>query len=190
MKIVFVLICFTTALVAQDCGVKRWSVKTLSDVDTSHINFSRTVPSSVHRQINLQRPIASPNSRLESEDTVYSIFCNIICFKKEKDDKDIHLVIEDPITHETMVAELISSQCSSVLHTSRYEQFKALEEWFTAQVHKPTSKFYYLPQPLPVHITGIGFYDFVHGQKGMASNGREIHPILSMEIINENHLHK
>ena len=32
-----------------------------------------------------------------------------------------------------------------------------------------------------VKLTGVGFFDFIHGQKGIAANGREIHPVLSME---------
>ena len=28
--------------------------------------------------------------------------------------------------------------------------------------------------------TGIGFFDYVHGQVGMAINGRELHPIFSI----------
>lgn len=28
---------------------------------------------------------------------------------------------------------------------------------------------------IPVHVTGIGFFDFIHGQTGVAPNGVELH---------------
>jgi hypothetical protein len=33
---------------------------------------------------------------------------------------------------------------------------------------------------IPVRISGVGFFDFIHGQTGVAPNGIEIHPILSI----------
>ncbi len=187
----FLVLVYVSRIYSQDCGVKRWDVKTLSDKDTNCINFKLLIKSSVHEQVNKQRPIKSPKERLSGEDTVYSIVCYIVCFKKEKDDKDIHLVLQDPETMETMVGEVISEECQSVQLTSRYRKIKKLNEWFNANIGNPKAKFYYPPTPILVHITGIGFYDFNHGQKGMAANGREIHPILSMELIQEKtRLHK
>lgn len=180
----FILIISTTIITnAQDCGVKRWDVKTLSDADTSRIDFTHIVNSTVQEQINLPKPIGSNTVRVKSEDTVYSIECYIIAFKKETDDKDIHVVIQDPITKETMVAEVISWECMSVKKTSRVQQFKALDEWFAENIGVPKTKFTYLIEPKLVRLTGVGFFDTFHGQKGMSPNGREIHPVLSMELV-------
>jgi len=180
----FILIAAATAITtAQDCGVKRWDVKTLSDVDTSRIDFTHVVNSTVNEQINLPKPIGSNKARVKLEDTVYSIECYIIAFKKETDDKDIHVVIQDPITKETMVAEVISWECMSVKKTSRVQQFKELDNWFDENIGKPKTKFTYLIEPKLVRLTGVGFFDTFHGQKGMSPNGREIHPVLSMELV-------
>jgi hypothetical protein len=35
---------------------------------------------------------------------------------------------------------------------------------------------------VPVHVTGIGFFDFIHGQTGVAPNGVELHPVLSISL--------
>jgi len=35
------------SLIAQDCGVERWSIKTLSDPDTVKITFSKIVESTI-----------------------------------------------------------------------------------------------------------------------------------------------
>ncbi len=32
----------------------------------------------------------------------------------------------------------------------------------------------------PVRITGIGFFDYLHGQRGVALNGIELHPVLDV----------
>src|SRR5450759_1965049 len=32
----------------------------------------------------------------------------------------------------------------------------------------------------PVRVTGVGFFDFLHGQNGVAPNGIELHPVLDM----------
>ena len=184
--LVFILIVSTTSIFkAQDCGVKRWDVKTLSDVDTTNIDFTHVVNSSVHHQINLPKPIGENTFRVKLEDTVYSIDCYIIAFKKETDDKDIHVVIQDPITKETMVAEVVCSECNSVKKTSRYQQFKDLDKWFEENIGSPKTKFTYPSKPKLVTLTGVGFFDTFHGQKGMSLNGREIHPVLTMKLINE-----
>ncbi|MGZ4035116.1 MAG: hypothetical protein ACXVPU_18540 [Bacteroidia bacterium] len=167
---------------AQDCGSKRWDVKTLSDFDTTYINFNNIINSSVHQQCHLPKPVGKNTFRMRSEDTVYSITCYILAYKKQADDKDIHIVIQDPKTKEMMVAELISSDCMSVKKTSRYLQMKNLGEWFIENIGMPQEKFTYLHKPKLVTITGVGFFDTEHGQKGMAENGREIHPILTMKI--------
>jgi hypothetical protein len=35
---------------------------------------------------------------------------------------------------------------------------------------------------VPAVIVGVGFYDYVHGQTGVAPNGVELHPALQIEI--------
>lgn len=167
--------------IGQNCGVERWSVKTLSDNDTLKIDFKKLIKSTVHEQVLMAPPIKK-RERLDSETKVYSIDCFIIGYKKEGNDKDIHIIIEDINTDETMVIEIPSYECFDIQKTSRYELFKELQEWFSKNIGHPTSKFVYLEKHIPVTITGVGYFDFVHGQKGMAENGREIHPVLSIQL--------
>ena len=33
-----------------------------------------------------------------------------------------------------------------------------------------------------VRITGVGFFDYLHGQRGVAPNGIELHPVLDVDF--------
>ena len=179
---VFLIVNFKTE--AQDCGVERWKIKTLSDRDTVLINFTKVEKTSIHEQVALKRPSINRNSRHISERTVYEMSCSIVGYKREAGDKDIHIILEDEETEETLVAELPSSRCPEINLTSRSKLFFELEKWFVANIGYPTSNFVYLKKHIPVIITGIGYFDYVHGQIGMATNGREIHPILGIKKRN------
>ena len=183
--VLFITILLATKLsLSQSCGIERWSIKTLSDRDTIKIDFTKTTPSSVHEQVQLHPP-SKKTYRLDNESIVYSIDCLIVGYKKERNDQDVHIVIQDAVTKEFMVAEIPSYICTEVLHTSRSQRYRDLQDWFRYNIGKPKTKFIYLKNPIAVTITGLGFFDFCHGQKGMASNGREIHPVLSIQIINK-----
>nr|MBK9653065.1 hypothetical protein [Bacteroidota bacterium] len=177
----FLFFISTHSLFAQDCGVERWNIKSLSDVDTSKVHFDCLKKSSVHVQVNLPAPFGRLYLRQESETDIYSIDCFIVGFVKA-DDKDIHVVIEDITTDETMVIEIKSPECSAIQKTSRYSDMFELYNWFLKNIGVPLHSFTSLPQHKLVTITGVGFWDFLHGQKGMANNGREIHPVLSIKF--------
>lgn len=166
------------------CGEERWDVKTLSDKDTVLIDFDNVVKTSISEQVNLPKPekIKKDMPRLQSESTVYTLDCYIIGFKREKD-MDIHIVIKDMKSEETMVAEYPSPFCPEVKATSHYQEFVKLNEWFLKNIGKPKQQFHNLLRPIAVKITGVGMFDFVHGQRGMAANGREIHPVLKMSLL-------
>ena len=44
----------------------------------------------------------------------------------------------------------------------------------------PTPTFQKVNQP--VHASGVGFWDTVHGQNGVAPNGIELHPVLGISF--------
>ena len=163
------------------CGVERWAVKTCYDADTANIDFSYIIPSSVAYQRSLTKPTlpGDNTTRLSSEDTVYSLDVHLLKCVFESD-QDIHVVISTVgNTTETMVAEIVNPECPNIVNTSRYAEFKALRDWFIS-TFAPTTSFKTINAD--VHLTGVGFFDFLHGQTGIPPNGREIHPILSMTL--------
>ena len=166
------------------CGTERWAVKTCYDADTVNINFNLIVPSSVAYQRGLPTPTLPPSgdntTRLASEDTVYSLDCNLIETKIEAD-SDYHVVISTiGKASETMDAEVVNPGCPNIANTSRYKALSSLFTWYRNWVGIPGS---YKPINVAVHIVGVGFYDFLHGSTGAAPQGREIHPVLEMTIV-------
>ena len=97
-------------------------------------------------------------------------------FKLEPDD-DIHLVIADPLTGETMIAEFPAPICThGALPGTRTKMQKARVVLVNSCGFPPNS-LYQLVHGTAT-IDGVGFFDRLHGQAGVAPNGIELHPVL------------
>jgi hypothetical protein len=170
-----VLLVVPSALFAQ-CGVERWSVKTGTDADSGKINLNAPTNTTITamRAFTAPNPIP-PNNRITGpETTLWVINATLTVFKLESD-SDYHLVIQDA-SGNTMVTEIPSPSCvgagSPFLAgiTNARNEFNAK---FTATTSFQTAN-------IPVKITGVGMFDFLHGQTGVAPNGIEVHPILDI----------
>lgn len=90
-------------------------------------------------------------------------------------DSDYHLVLQDD-QGNTMVAEIPSPACvgDASPFATRIATARAA---FDAQLTATTS---FQTANVPVQITGVGFFDFPHGQHGAAPNVIELHPVLDI----------
>ena len=184
MLIFCVVLCSTIKeSFSQDCGVERWKIKTLSDTDTMMVKFDSVITSTVHEQVNIEAPFGRLFGRIQSEYNVYSVECFLIGYKSE-DDHDIHIIVEDIATDETMIVEIVDPECQNIKNNSRFPQMSETYLWFLKNIGKPGRSFIFLQQHPKVIITGVGFWDYLHGQKGMANNGRELHPVLKIQLTN------
>jgi hypothetical protein len=92
-----------------------------------------------------------------------------------EDDVDYHIVLADPLGN-TIVTEIPSPACDGT--TSPFDAaVAAVRAKFDAHLTAIPS---FQTASIPVQMTGVGFFDFLHGQTGVAPNGIEIHPILDM----------
>lgn len=166
---------------SQTCGIERWDVKTLTDSLAFKVNFSDTVISSVRKQTMLQAIAPGRHNRRMNrvEMRFYRIKAWLVGMVLEKD-RDYHLVLKDLSTDSTMVIEIPDPDCAEVAATPWADQYRAARTWLVENIRKPTTKYKELPAPVKVVIHGVGFYDRLHGQHGMAWNGREIHPVMSI----------
>jgi hypothetical protein len=95
-------------------------------------------------------------------------------FKKETD-SDYHLVLSDAAGN-TLVSEIPLPACVGTGSPFLSKITNARAE-FDAKLNATSS---FQTVSIPVRITGVGMFDFLHGQTGVAPNGIEIHPILDI----------
>jgi hypothetical protein len=160
------------------CGVERWTIKTGTDAGAPAINLGTYISTTIYNMQSSAKPASLPaTSRLSPRETTqYSVGGTLTKYVREGD-SDYHLVIQDS-SGRTMIVELPSINCvgagspfGSRISTAR-AQFDAR---FTATSSMKTTS-------TPVTVRGIGFWDFLHGQTGVAPNGIEIHPVLNISI--------
>jgi hypothetical protein len=98
---------------------------------------------------------------------------------KIEDDSDIHLVVADPSNAQhTMIVEFPNAGCvRRAGPTSRRRMARAR----TALMHAcgPASHGSFRLLTGTATIGGVAFFDVIHGQRGVAPNGIELHPALS-----------
>jgi len=160
------------------CGVERWSVKTSTDADAGLINLQSTTQTTIASLTSLPAPTTLPaNNRIQpTETTVFQLHATLTEYKLEPD-SDYHLILSDG-SGNTMISEIASPACvgsSSVL----LPDIQNAHSEFDAQ-YTPTSSFQ--TANVPVIVTGVGFFDFLHGQTGVAPNGIELHAVLDIQF--------
>ena len=103
---------------------------------------------------------------------------------KKESDQDYHLVITDPLNPRvTMIVESPDPTCASgsqfldSITTVRTMLDRTLQ---LDRVFSPENSRSELS--MPVTVTGVGFFDTLHHQEGVAPNGIELHPILMIEF--------
>jgi len=163
------------------CGTERWAVKTLTDADTGKINPNGAACSIVAlRQIHAPLRDSLPeNGRvLPTEGQVCSVTADLLGWKLEAD-SDLHLVIADPSNHRaTMIAEIPASGCDRMCASPWLGDIVRARQGAVAALGKPSHAYRKFTKPRPVGLVGVLFFDFIHGQTGVAPNGIELHPVL------------
>ncbi len=170
------------SIFGAQCGAERWRVKTLSDAAAIAVDFS---PQST--TVNALRNLAAPDT-LPDEDrgaptelTVFTMQVSVQEMKLEED-HDFHVVVADPSTPgDTMIVEFADTACSGAIASAQTEQIAKARQDFIALFGEPTTAF--TPISGTVQITGVGFFDFLHGQTGVAPNGIELHPVLAISHV-------
>ena len=173
--VVILTFLFSVELYAQ-CGVERWSVKTGTDADKNLVNLSSTTSTTIYNMLQSVHPSSLPaNNRVAPREvTQYSVNGTLTTYKRETD-SDYHLVIKDG-SGRTMIVEIPSVNCLGT--GSRFSSgVSNARAQFDARLTATTS---FKTTSIPVTIRGVGFWDFLHGQTGVAPNGIEIHPVLNI----------
>lgn len=164
---------------------ERWPVKVGGDPYAKAIDLTDPVDTNVGQLTGLARPEDMPDRDRGgterygiAEKTLWRLEVEIVRYKLSRDDQDLHVVVRDPGGTETMIVEIPdptfvpkSSPWRDAIRQTRsafYGRFPVTTKFKNTRTRAT--------------ITGIGFFDFIHGQSGVADNGIEIHPVLSIEF--------
>lgn len=179
-----VLAGFMNPLIQNDesCGKDRWAVKTLTDPDIAKIKFKPilTTVSAMRALVPIQKS-GNQTPRFGEEFNTYSVICKIREFLVEADG-DYHIVLMDlKDTTLTMIAEIPDTNCTITKQSKYFKKFASARISFEKY---QTGKG--MVQPGMYKLTGVCFFDHIHGQKGVSkTNGIEIHPVLSFSKIKQ-----
>jgi hypothetical protein len=144
------------------CGVERWAVKTLQDRPVL-LPRKRTT---VAYLVSLPRPLALPDYRLPFERHIFQVIAPVTLVRPE-DDGDLHVVLRPGRKH--MIAEAPAWSC-----TRKAKLYRRRQMAHARQAVRLCSR---------ARVTGVAFFDFKHGQTGVAPNAIELHPILGFECL-------
>lgn len=159
------------------CGVERWHVKTGTDPQAATVSLAAPRLTTVAALASLPAPAVLPaDARITPvETTVYRVTATLAEYKLEAD-SDYHLVLSD--AGRTMIAEIPDPACvgkaSPLLPGIELARTEFDAQYRTAPVWQRAG--------VMVTVTGVGFFDSIHGQTGVAPNGVELHPVLSIEF--------
>lgn len=158
------------------CGVERWSVKTGTDADAGLVELSATSPVTIATATGWPYPTSIPsNNRVAPyETTVWVINATLVEFKSESDE-DYHLVLKDS-SGRSMIAEIPAPHCVGA-GSPFYSGVSNARAEFDAKYSVSGS---FKTVNIPVQVTGIGMFDFSHGQTGAAPNQIELHPVIDI----------
>jgi hypothetical protein len=157
------------------CGVERWGVKTMTDPAAKRVKLAAR-RSTIDALIRQRAPARLTSVRRGGiERATYQVKARLVSAKVESDG-DVHLVIASPTSGKTMIAEFPSAGCTARAVAAR-------------RIHRARSTFDRLCGTQSrsgfknltgtATVTGVGFFDFKHGQRGVARNGIELHPVLT-----------
>lgn len=192
------VIMFLLLIIVPDssaCGKERWDVKVAQDQHVKYF-FQQNDTSTGALQPVQQTTITDlhtqpyPFAKLtgfppkwsyyqragEAEFRIWQITA-YLTKKKNESDEDYHLVIKDGDRY--LVAEIPSANCVE----NTIEPLKGMilqarsdfDEWFSKQTKKIFNQ--------KVRLTGLGFFDRVHGAEGASPNGIELHPVIKIEFL-------
>jgi hypothetical protein len=163
------------SVASPTCGVERWSVKVGTDPNANLVDLTKATPVTMATMRGWPAPGSPPlNSRVAPyETTVWVIHGTLINYKKE-DDVDYHIVVQDG-AGTTVITEVPCPCCA--LGSPFEPRIAGARQAFDSRL--TATEFFQNPS-IPVRITGVGFFDFIHGQTGVAPNGIEIHSILDI----------
>jgi len=190
MRLLFFFLLLTTLLSAQ--GVYRWDVKIAVDTAGQRIFKTKaeaaTISSLASKKDN-PRPGKSEikkGLRAYSEKRKVSVTAYVVGLGKEHDG-DYHLILKALKGKKTLVGEIPNPDQPKLEGFPTYKKlFAEARKNVDSDIQIPTGKIKEI-EPVKVIITGYVFFDIFeedgHGNGTALENAIEIHPILTLKVV-------
>jgi hypothetical protein len=159
------------------CGTDRWSIKVGTDSQAHNIALvahSNTIAALAALPA---PPTGSSTRDAPTETTIYELKNVVLTELKLESDSDYHLVLSDGGSPaHTLIAEIPYQSCVSGTAWACFIS-KARSD-VDARFPQITGFPQYPAQT--VTVRGVGFFDTLHSQTGVAPNAIELHPVLEV----------
>jgi len=172
---------------------ERWSVKTAADADAQGMTGQAPTPTTIAALTALAVPaLLPPDGRSDgAEKTVWQLTATLQEFGREADG-DYHMVLADA-QGNTMIGEIpnpgditspsyFATQITDA-RTAFDAHFNVVEDISAPSAQgapAPAEASAFREADVTVTLTGLGFFDFAHGQNGVAPNAIELHPVINI----------
>jgi KAP family P-loop domain len=174
------------AEVRQVAGRRRWSVKTGADPDAQKLVGQPPTATTIASLRALAVPaVLPPEGRSPgAEETVWQLDATLVGFTHQSSG-DYSLVITDD-QDNTMIAKIPDPELAP--GSLFAQQIAAARQAFDSRfgieaVAAPASvsaRRQFIRAAEPITVQGLGFFDYLHGQTGVAPNAFELHPVISI----------
>jgi DNA-binding FadR family transcriptional regulator len=174
---------------------ERWAVKTAADADAQGMTGQAPTPTTIAELTALAVPaLLPPGGRSDgAEKTVWQLTATLQEFGREADG-DYHMVLADA-QGNTMIGEIpnpgdvtspsyFATQITDA-RTAFDGHFNLVEDISAPSAQAapaPADTTAFREASVTVTLTGLGFFDFAHGQRGVAPNAIELHPVIGISF--------
>jgi hypothetical protein len=158
------------------CAVDRGPVKSVTDTQAAQVSLV-PVPAAIAtlHSIPAPRPLPQEGRLAPVETTIYAVTATLTAYRVTPDG-EIQLVLSDD-ARRTITATIPASACTS---GSRFLSLIANARGTFERRYAATEAFKDVRQA--IEVQGVGFFDFVQGQRGLAPNAISLHPVTAIDF--------
>jgi hypothetical protein len=171
------------ALGSAGCALTRSEVKALRDRDAARVAFDAGIPTTITLLNELPSHCgpAANRRRGAEEFRVYEVVGRITRARRERD-RDVHIVLAD-LEHprDRLVIELADPDTRNGRRSPYRDRLAAAQRMFEDFQSQSGVRSVGELEGRNVRVTGVGFFDVIHFQRGRSRSCIELHPVLSIE---------
>lgn len=187
-RILWLPLCLAVVAWADEkVGQERWDVKTLTDSRAAGV-LDTSRPVTITQLAHLKPPASVADNAARGvgpeEWNTYRVAGYVRGYNLETDGDYEVLLSDSPKGKALLGVEIVKPEyVGKTAAQSLVAKFRSVRKQFEkiVQVKRPKIAYTWLKHPVKVAVTGVGFWDDRHGQRGLP-NGFELHPVTKIEV--------